>query len=414
MSFGPGINVGNIQVLNPTQLTASIAVTAAAAVGSRNVTATTGGEVAAIVDGFTVTAAPPPMLSSVTPSAGQQGETLLLTIVGENTHFTTDAPSPALTLGSNITIAPLTIVDDTTITASISIDVLANTGLRQGTLSSGATNFPVALPPVQPSGAMISGVSPASGPQGAVVAVTVTGQNTHWQQGTTSASFLPLQIGCPVVGVNTVTVESPTRVVLNLTIPPATCVGQQSFQVATGGEVLTASFGVYEQTPSLTLGPSTAMVGSTLTVNFLGGFTHFGALTTAVIDGTGVTLQKLPDHERGERDRHLPGGHRRTARWPHRDAHHTVGWRRVRGRHGAVFRIHHTRPPYVNRAFVRLAWRSSSRDNQGCVHALQRSDDGQASVLTSSQARRPSSARRCSQWPCRSGQRRRSVGVLPL
>ena len=140
------------------------------------------------MDGFTVTAAPPPTLSSVTPSAGQQGETLLLTIVGENTHFTTDAPSPALTLGSNITIAPLTIVDDTTITASISIDVLANTGLRQGTLSSGATNFPFPFT-VQPSGAMISGVSPASGPQGAVVAVTVTGQNTHWQQGTTSASF---------------------------------------------------------------------------------------------------------------------------------------------------------------------------------------------------------------------------------
>ena len=89
------------------------------------------------------------------------------------------------------------------------------------------------------------------------------------------------------------TVESPTRAVLNLTIPPATCVGQQSFQVATGGELLTASFGVYEQTPSLTLGPSTAMVGSTLTVNFLGGFTHFGALTTAVIDGTGVTLQSF-------------------------------------------------------------------------------------------------------------------------
>ena len=290
VSFGSGINVGNVQVLGATELTASIAVTAGATVGLRVVTATTGGEVATLVDGFTVSAAPPPALSSVTPAAGQQGETLLLTIVGENTHFATDSPAPSLTLGSNITIAPLTIVNDTTITASISIDVLAQTGARQGTLSSGGTNFPFAFT-VQPSGAAISTVSPASGPQGGVVTVTVTGQDTHWQQGTTSASFVPFQIGCPVVTVNTVTVETPTRAVLNLAIPAATCVGQQSFQIATGGEVLGSSFGVYEQTPSLTLGPSSAMVGATLTVNFLGEFTHFGASTTAVIDGTGVVLQ---------------------------------------------------------------------------------------------------------------------------
>ena len=290
VSFGAGINVGSVQVLGATQLTASIAVTAGASVGVRTVTATTGGEVATLVDGFSVTAAPPATLTSVTPSAGQQGETLLLTIVGENTHFATDSPVPSLTLGSNISIAPLTIVNDTTITASISIDVLAQTGARQGTLSSGGTNFPFAFT-VQPSSASISTVAPASGPQGGVVTVTVRGQGTHWQQGTTSASFVPFQIGCPVVTVNTVTVETPTRAVLNLAIPAATCVGQQSFQIATGGEVVGSSFGVYEQTPSLTLGPSSAMVGTTLTVNFLGEFTHFGAATTAVIDGTGVVLQ---------------------------------------------------------------------------------------------------------------------------
>ena len=50
-------------------------------------------------------------------------------------------------------------------------------------------NLPVPFT-VQSSGAIISGVSPASGPQGGVVTVAVTGENTHWQQGTTSASFV--------------------------------------------------------------------------------------------------------------------------------------------------------------------------------------------------------------------------------
>jgi Quinohemoprotein amine dehydrogenase, alpha subunit domain III len=292
VSFGSGINVGNIQVLDATHLTVSIAVTAGATIGLRDVIATTGGEVATLIGAFTVTAAAPPALSDVTPSSGQQGQTLLLTLVGANTHFTTDTPPPSLTLGSNITVAPLTIVDDTTITASIDIDFLAQTGSRQGTLSSGGTNFPFSFV-VQPSAASIATVSPASGPQGGVVSVTVTGQATHWQQGTTSASFAPYQPGCPVVAVNTVTVETPTRAVLNLTIPVNTCVGSQAFQMATGGEVVSSSFGVYEHTPSLNLGPSSAMVGTIVTVNFLGEFTHFGASTSAVIDGTGITLQNF-------------------------------------------------------------------------------------------------------------------------
>ena len=198
ISFGSGINVGNIQVIDATHLSVSMAITAGAAVGLRNITATTGGEVATLIDGFTVTAARPPAFSSVTPSVGQQGDTLLLTIVGENTHFTTDAPAPSLTLGSNITVAPLTIVNDTTITASISIDFLAQTGARQGTLSSGGANFPFSFT-VQPSSAAVGSVSPATGPQGGVVMVTVTGQGTHWQQGSTSAAFTPFQAGCPAV-----------------------------------------------------------------------------------------------------------------------------------------------------------------------------------------------------------------------
>jgi hypothetical protein len=292
VSFGEGIDVGSVQVLGDTTLDASIAVTAGAALGPRDVVATTGGEVATLAAGFEVTAAPPPVLSSVTPASGAQGEIVSLTIVGSNTHFTTDTPAPTLTLGSSIAIDALTVVDDTTITATASIDVLAETGPRQGTLSSGGTNFSFAFS-VSPSTAAVLAVQPASVPQGAVATVTVTGQDTHWAQGTTTASMTWPSGGCPASAVNAVSVESPTRALVTVTVPTTACVGQHLLQLATGGEVVGTSVGVYEQMPSLGLGPSNGMPGTTVTVNFVGEFTHFDGSTTAVIDGTGIGVQSF-------------------------------------------------------------------------------------------------------------------------
>jgi MBG domain (YGX type)/Cep192 domain 4 len=291
VSFGTGINVSNVQVLSLTQLTASVAVPVAAVVGQRDVTATTGGEVATIANGFSVTPAASPTLSNVTPNEGHQGETVSLTLTGLNTHFTTALPAPALDLGSTITVSSLVVVNDTTITADAAVGALAVVGARSATLSSGGTNFPFTFT-VLPSNATIGSVSPGNAPQGQTISVTVTGQNTHWLQGTTTATFAPQP--CPVAIVQRVTVNDPTSVVLDLQIPDNACVGAEAFQIATAGEIVGSTFGVYQQTPSIVLSPSNAMPGTTLTVNIIGEFSHFADPSTqAVIDGTGVTIQNF-------------------------------------------------------------------------------------------------------------------------
>ena len=292
LSLGAGINIGAVTVDSPTQLHATIAVTAGAAPGLRDAAVTTGGEAAKRVGAFTVTpSATIPYLASVSPSSGQQGQTLNLTLTGVNTHFTTDAPQPSLELGSNITVNSVLVLSDTTIQANVSIALVADVGGRGGILSSGPTNYPFTFV-VAPSVASIVSVVPGATGQGTALSVTVTGAATHWTQSTTSGWFLGAS--CPAPQIDRITINSATSAVLDITVPANACVGSNPFQLSTGGEVVTAALNVYRTTPSVTLSPSSAMVGTTVTVNFIGEFSHFAAgPTTAVIDGTGVQIQNF-------------------------------------------------------------------------------------------------------------------------
>jgi hypothetical protein len=364
----------NIQVADATHLTVTIAVTALATPGLRAVVVTTGGEVASLADSFTVIAASPPALSTVTPNSGKQGESLSLTLAGSNTQFTTGQPT--LTLGSNITVDPLVVVNDTTITASVAIDALAVAGSRQGILSAGGTNFPFAFT-VTPSAAAVASVTPASGPQGGVITVTVSGNGTHWQQGSTTAVF---PTGCQSPpAVSAVTVNSATQANLTISIPANACVGSQLLRLATGGEVLDTTFGVYAHTPSLTIGPASAMIGSAPTVNLLGEFTHFGPATTAIIDGAGVTIENFtPAAQRRD-------GHRQVRRRgdcahgaAHRDADHADRWGCLRGRDGRVRRGRHAGHPDVCRSVPRRPRNAGAGDDRRPVHPFRCDDDGRA------------------------------------
>ena len=294
VSFGAGINVGNVQVIGPAQLQATIAVTAGATAGPRDVIVMTGGENAALGNAFSITpSATIPYLSNVTPSSGHQGETLSLTLTGVNTQFTQGTPT--LDLGSNITINALTVNSDTSIAANISIDLVADASSRLAVLASNGTDYTFTFT-VTPSVATIINVSPANGPQNQALTITVTGLNTHWIQGTTNAWFSP--DACGSIVVNRVTINSATSADLDVTISAHACLGTKTFQLATGGEVVSAAFGVYATTPSLMLSPSTGKVGTTLTVNFVGQFSHFGNgaslnPTIPVIDGAGIDIQNF-------------------------------------------------------------------------------------------------------------------------
>ena len=115
VSFGnSGVTAGTVTVTDATHLTATVTVAATAAVGATSVTVTTGTEAASAT--FTVTAGTP-VLTTIAPSSGQQGQTLTVQITGQYTHF---GASSAVSFGtSGVTAGTVTVTDATHLTATV-------------------------------------------------------------------------------------------------------------------------------------------------------------------------------------------------------------------------------------------------------------------------------------------------------
>src|SRR5206468_3210933 len=131
-SFGAGITLASPLVVNSaTSATAVLNIDSAAVVGTRTVTLTTGTEVATLNDGFTV-AAGTPILRTVNPNAGRQGQqNLSVNLTGQFTHFvqgTTEA-----NFGAGITVASLSVNSPTSLTIVLNISATAGIGARDVT-----------------------------------------------------------------------------------------------------------------------------------------------------------------------------------------------------------------------------------------------------------------------------------------
>src|SRR2546428_14088916 len=86
-SFGAGITVVSLTVNSATTATTVVNIDAGTATGNRNVTLTTGPEVVTLTNGFTV-AAGTPVLQTVNPGSGQQGQQNLKgNLYGQFKHF---------------------------------------------------------------------------------------------------------------------------------------------------------------------------------------------------------------------------------------------------------------------------------------------------------------------------------------
>ena len=294
VSFGGGINVGAITVMSPTRLQFDLAVSPTAAVGSYNLTVSTGGEVATLANAFTVTLASP-SINTVSPSSLAQCQSGNITITGILTNFITNPPS--VTFGSDITqTGALTGVTSTSFTVPIQVSCTAQTGGRTGDVTSGTSDFPFSFTVAASSASLIS-VTPNTGPQGAsLMSVSLKGSNTHWVQGTTQVVFYWPGQSLPLITVNRVTVTDSQDAVVDVTIPANAVISPNPFYVATGGEVVYGQFIPYAATPSVSVSPSSGLPGQILPVTFSGQFTNFncdpnaGPVTQAVISGTGVTF----------------------------------------------------------------------------------------------------------------------------
>ena len=292
VSFGDGqITINSVTVTDPTHATANITISPSSAPGLRSVTATTGGESASIVNGFTVNAATP-VITLVNPNTGAQGATIAsVAITGQFTHFVQG--TSVASFGSGITVNSTSVTDATHATANITIDPTAYQGYRDVSVSTsaeaanGSSLFQITAGP-----ATIGSLNPNSGSQGQNgLSVAITGTSTHFTNGSTTASF-----GGGIT-VQTLTITDATHATAVINIDSAATVGPRTVTMTIQGETssITNGFTVNAATAVLTsVNPNSGRQGQTIaTVNVVGNFTHFAQSTTTVDFGNGVTTNSV-------------------------------------------------------------------------------------------------------------------------
>ena len=219
-----------------------------------------------------------PIVLAVTPNQGNQGETIALTISGNNFTGTTD-----ISLGDGITVNEYHVDSVTQVSANITISNSALTGPRtvsvtnvQGT---GSLNAGFAIP--QP---LLTGISPVSGHVGETVDLVLTGSNLG------AATGLSLGLN---INVNELVVESPTRLTAQVAIAESAAFGLREASVITpsGTAVLSDAFEVLAWPPQLAgVSPAFGSQGQSLSISISG--TNLGSVS--VVDfGQGVSVSSF-------------------------------------------------------------------------------------------------------------------------
>src|SRR6185436_16336225 len=119
------------------------------------------------------------------------------------------------------------------------------------------------------------------------VTVTITGQNTHFVAGVTTADF------GQGIGTSNVTVNSATSASVDVAVATGAATGFRTATLRTSGE--TASLGnafiVRPTTPTLNgASPVSGQQGQSLTVHLIGQYTNWSQGTTTVTFGEGITV----------------------------------------------------------------------------------------------------------------------------
>jgi hypothetical protein len=262
--FGAGIAVNSTTVISSTQAVVSITIQSSAAIGLRDVTVTTGSEVAVedLPGPFLVTgpSAVIPRITAVNPSQGQRGQTLNISITGENTNFV-NGTSVVSFSGTGMTVNSTTVSSPTSAVVNITIapdaaltfrDVILTTG---GEIATALGAFQVTVGTSPPR---IIGINPTQGNRGQTLNITVTGENTNFVNGTSVAGF-----SGGGITVNSTTISSPASAVVNITIAANAALTLRDITITTGSEIVTAT-GVFRilNRPPICLGarPSVALI----------------------------------------------------------------------------------------------------------------------------------------------------------
>jgi hypothetical protein len=281
VTFGNGITTSSFAVNGPGQITASIVIAPSAASGPRDVSVITPGSTPTLVGGFSI---PGPAVTAVTPDSGCQGQALSLAVAGTNLDGAT-----AVSFGEGIAVTGLTVDSPDQITVEIAISSDAAAGSRDAiiTTSGGIASLNEAFTVLAAS--EVTGVSPDSGRQGDTLDVVVTGSHL---EGATAISF-GAGIDALGIGVNSIRVDGPTRLTVNVSIDANASLGLRDVVVVTplGSATLEDGFTVERAAPTISsIEPGSGHQGANLNVlvrgtNLLG--------TESVSFGPGVTVNSF-------------------------------------------------------------------------------------------------------------------------
>jgi hypothetical protein len=135
-NFGQGIWVNSLQVTNATEAVANVSISDTAFTGPRLITMATGDEIAitSSADPFYVGPSRAALLT-VSPNSSDQGTIVPLTLTASGTHFQQGTTIVSFSGGSGVTADTVTVIDQTSATASVTVASNAAPGLYDVTVS---------------------------------------------------------------------------------------------------------------------------------------------------------------------------------------------------------------------------------------------------------------------------------------
>ena len=266
IQFSPSANITVTGIgASASQVSATVAIDATAAAGTRSVSVTgPGGTSNALT--FTIQSNPP-QISSLSPSSATAGQTVNLVISGTNLGGTTGIQfSPS----ANITVTGIG-ASASQVSATVAIDAAAAAGTRSVSVTgpggtSNALTFTIQSNPPQ-----ISSLSPSSATAGQSITLAIGGTNLG---GVTAIQFSP-SANITVTGIG----ASASQVSATVAIGAAAAAGTRSVAViGPGGTSNALTFTILSNAPQISsLSPASATAGQTFT-SAIGG-TNLGGVT---------------------------------------------------------------------------------------------------------------------------------------
>jgi len=233
-----------------------------------------------------------PIITSINPNSAVLGQSLSVTISGQNTHFaqgTGTSTSVWFSQGSQ-TIYPSYVAAQGSISLSawFSIPNFANTGLWNVNVNNyvdGTMILPNSMTINSIPNPQIISVSPDSAAEGQTISVSITAQNTNFGQGSTTTTAWFEQGSSTYLPIVNLNVVSSTEIIGQVNIPSSVNLGYYNTWVSNtiDGQINKPnSFVVYEGGggPSLPIGletltPSWGEFGKLYTYTLVGHLTHF-------------------------------------------------------------------------------------------------------------------------------------------